>query len=200
MSIIAKASADTGFVPVPVGLHLARCYAVIDLGTQTSEWKGEVMKQRKTMLQFEVHGEDDDGNPTKTAKGEPMSISKNYTLSLGEKANLRKDLASWRGRDFTPDELRGFDLKNLLGVWAMISTVRTTGNNGKEYTNISGIMPVPAKIKAALPDGHNIPRIFSIEDPDMEIFDKFSDYLKLKIQSAPEWNQSSLVKNDDIPF
>jgi hypothetical protein len=50
-----------------------------------------------------------------------MIIAKQFTLSLNEKANLRADLASWRGRDFTPEEIRGFDLKNILGHWAMIS-------------------------------------------------------------------------------
>jgi len=58
------------------------------------------------MFKFEVHGEDDQGNPLVTSKGEPMSISKNYTASLSDMATLREDLKNWRGRDFTPEELR----------------------------------------------------------------------------------------------
>jgi len=75
-----------------------------------------------------------------------MTVSKNFTVTLAEKSTLRKDLQTWRGKDFTADELRGFELKNVLGQWAMISVVETE-NNGNTYTNIANINPVPATIK-----------------------------------------------------
>ena len=121
-------------------------------------------------------------------------ISKNFTLSLAEKATLRVDLKNWRGRDFTADELRGFELKNLLGVWAMLSVVRAAGNNGKEYTNISTINPVPKSLKASLPEGHNKAQIFSLDEPDMVLFETFSDFLRAKIESSPEWKSRSYQK------
>ena len=173
---------------------------------------GAVKHLHKVMLQFEVHGEDDTGNPTVTTKGEPMSISKNFTLSLAEMATLRKDLQTWRGREFTADELRGFELKNVLGAWAMISVIKAMGNNGKEYTNIAAIMSVPAAIKKnGIPAGHNELKIFSIDEPDMTIFDGFSNGLKEKISKSPEWQarKSSPPKKygggfedmeSDVPF
>lgn len=190
MGLVAKDSGGEGsFTPVPPGMHLARCYRVVDLGTQKTEWQGQVKHLQKIMIQFEVHGEDDQGKPLVTSKGEPMSISKNYTLSLAEKATLRKDLQTWRGRDFTADELRGFELKNILGHWAMLSVAKSMGNNGKEYTNIMSVNPVPAAIKkAGLPEGVNTPALFSIEDPDMELFETFSKGLKEKITATPEWS------------
>jgi len=212
VSIIVSASASSNFVPVPSGTHLARCYRIIDLGTQKSEYQGEIKYQPKIMIQFEVHGEDAEGQPITTNKGEPMSISKNYTLSLHEKAGLRKDLQSWRGKEFTDQELKGFELKNLLGAWCMINVVRRAGRDGKDYTNIEGIMPVPAPIKKmGLPDGVNDTKIFSLREPDMELFKTFSDNMQFKIRSTPEWNQtvnehkSAPVggmsdMEDDIPF
>ena len=141
------------------------------------------------MLQFEVHGEDAEGNPTVTAKGDPMTVSKNFTVTLAEKSTLRKDLQTWRGKDFTADELRGFELKNVLGQWAMISVVETE-NNGNTYTNIANINPVPATIKKnGLPEGKNELKIFSIDEPDMELFESFSDNLKNKIRQSPEWER-----------
>jgi hypothetical protein len=161
---------------------------VVDLGTQKTEWQGQTKYLAKIMIQFEVHGEDENGKPIITSKGEPMSISKNYTLSLAEKATLRKDLAGWRGRDFTPEELKGFELKNILGHWAMLSVAKSLGNNGKEYTNIMSVNPVPVAIKkAGLPVGFNDPAIFSIADADMDLFETFSKNLKEKIQASPEW-------------
>jgi hypothetical protein len=188
MALIAKESGGGTFTPVPQGMHLARCYRVVDLGTQKSEYLGTVKHLPKVMLQFEVHGEDENGKPIVTAKNEPMTISKNFTLSLAEKATLRKDLQTWRGREFTPEELRGFELKNVLGAWAMISVIKAAGANGKEYTNIAGIMSVPPAIKkAGLPEGFNTPAIFSIDEPDMTMFETFSDGLKQKIMGSPEW-------------
>ena len=200
MSLTVKAGSESGFVPVPAGMHLARCYRIVDLGTQRSEYKGEIKHLPKVMLQFEVHGEDDQGNPLVTAKGEPMTISKNYTASLSEKATLRVDLKNWRGRDFTPEELKGFELKNVLGIFAMISVTKAPGKDGKEYTNIGAVMPVPANIKkAGLPAGHNPTAIFSIDDPDIELFETFSDGLKNKIKSSPEWQEREGGVQEGIP-
>lgn len=215
MSLIAKAESTSTFTPVPAGMHLARCYRVIDMGTQRSVYKGVEKQLRKVMVQFEVHSEDSEGNPLLTKNGEPMSISKNYTLSLAEKATLAIDLESWRGAAFTADERKGFDLNNILGKWAMINVIKSLGNDGKEYTNIDSINPVPAQVKkAGLPEYHNETKLFSIDNPDMVLFESFSDYLKQKIGESPEWqHQMSRNKqqsassapaednfNDDIPF
>jgi hypothetical protein len=160
------------------------------MGTQITTWKGVSKEQAKVMLQFEVHSEDADGKPIVTDKGEPMSISKNFTASLGENAILRQELENWRSRAFTADELKGFQLKNVLGVWAMLSVVKEQGNDGNEYTNISSINPVSSQIKkAGLPEGHNELKIFDLENPDMALFETFGNKIKEKIQSTPEWNK-----------
>jgi len=81
--------------PIAAGMYQAVCYGVVGLGTQTP---------------LNPAQENDSGEVfTRTT-------SKKYTLSLHEKSKLRPDLVSWRGRDFTDAELRGFDLENLLGV------------------------------------------------------------------------------------
>ena len=214
MALVAKESGGSAntFFNVPSGMHLARCYRVIDLGTQKSEYLGQIKHLPKVMLQFEVFGEDENGKPLTTPKGEPLSVTKNFTLSLSEKATLRKDLQTWRGREFTADELRGFELKNVLGAWAMLSIVKAVGNNGKDYSNIQAILSVPPQIKkAGLPEGHNPLLIFSIDEPDMAAFDTFRDGLKEKIMSSPEWqakNSKDSSKpssgfddmDNDIPF
>jgi hypothetical protein len=215
MALIAKENGGGDFTPVPQGMHLARCYRIVDLGTQETTYLGAIKHLPKVMLQFEVHGEDEDGNAIVTAKGEPMSISKNFTLSLAEKATLRKDLQTWRGREFTADELRGFELKNVLGAWGMISVIKAMGNNNKEYTNIAAIMSVPQAVKkAGMPQHHNDLKMFSIEEPDMALFDSFSNGLKEKISKSPEWQARGNKRvtsnssggsgfddmDDDIPF
>ena len=101
------------FERCPSGMHLARCYRIVDLGTQKSEYMGQVKYLHKIMLGWEIHGTDDNGKPLNIMDGRPFAIFKNYTLSWSEKANLRLDLQSWRGKAFTQEEMRKFDLKNI---------------------------------------------------------------------------------------
>jgi hypothetical protein len=189
MALIAKAdsSGGSGFTPVPEGMYLARCYRIIDMGTQAGQYQGKPTQAYKVMLQFEVHGEDAEGNKLVTAKGEPMSISKNYTLSLNEKATLRKDLQAWRGKQFTIEELNGFQLKNVLGAWALLNIAKAEGGDGNEYTNIVAINPVPKMMKDTVPQPHNPLVWFDLDNPDMEVFETFSNKLRDKIKSSPEW-------------
>lgn len=214
MSFVIKRSGGN-FKPVPPGMHLARCYRIIDLGTQASEWNGVTKQLPKLMMQWEVHGEDEAGNPLLTDKGEPMGISKNYTVSLSENATLRKDLTSWRGRDFTAGELKGFELSNVLGHWAMISVSTSIGTDGNEYTNINSVNPVPASIKkAGLPEAYNSTTMFVLSNPDMAVWETLSDGIKAKIERSPEWQSRNTTHSlsapqskkdydefeDDVPF
>ena len=89
MTIIAK-SAETSYPKVPIGVHKARCVKVIDLGTQKQEYGGEISWKRQILVIWEL--------PEELNNDQPMTISKFYTLSLHEKANLGMDLTSWRGR------------------------------------------------------------------------------------------------------
>jgi hypothetical protein len=143
-----------------------------------------------------------------------MSISKNFTASLADKAILRQELENWRSRSFTVEELEGFQLKNVLGAWALLSVVKEVGNDGNEYTNISSINPLSPQIKkAGLPQGHNELKIFDLDNPDMVLFETFGNKIKEKIQATPEWNRKSTSAPkpsapssgfddmaDDVPF
>jgi hypothetical protein len=204
---------DTGptFKPVPAGMHLARCYRIIDVGTQKSEFEGNVKFLHKIKLVWEVHGNDEDGNPIVTEKGEPMIVTKDYTLSWAEKATLRLDLQSWRGKPFSDEEQRRFDLKALLDKWCMVNVTHKAKKKGNGvYSNVTAVTPVPSALKASLPKGHNPCKVFQISEPDMELFDTFSDYLKKQIQESPEWKAvQGRPKDtgsgfddlpDDIPF
>lgn len=186
MSLIVSASSGSGnFVQVPAGMHPARCYRIIDLGTQKTEYKGQAKMSPKVLLQFEVHSEDDDGNALLTPDGKPLSISKQYTQSLNENAILCRDLQSWRGRPFGKNEK--FNLEEMLGQWCMLNVVHVMFNE-KNYANIDNITPVPVYLKKnGMPEGVNNPKKFSLDEVDMEMFETFSDNIKAKIQASPEW-------------
>lgn len=213
MSFIVESGGN--FERCPTGAHLARCYRIVDLGTQKSEYMGEVKHLHKIMLGWEVHGVDDNGKPLTTKDGRPFAMFKNYTLSWSEKANLRLDLQSWRGKAFDQEEMRKFDLKTVLGAWCMLNVIERPGTNGNIYANVNGVTPVPAIIKqSGLPKAVNPDELFNLQEPDMAIFANFSDNLKAKITSSPQWKEAhgeissakktehyvSADPDDSIPF
>jgi hypothetical protein len=219
-SFIVENNSDGGdFKPVPPGLHLARCYRIVDLGTQQTEYMGEVKLQRKISIGWELHGCDDQGNDMVTPKGDPLAIFKNYTLSWNEKANLRIDLQNWRNKPFNEEEMRRFDISSVLDKWCMLNVIHRPGKNDKMYSNVSSISPVPAFIKnAGLPSPVNAVQLFRLADPDMALLETFGKGLKEKIMASPEWraiqNKSGSPKaapapsegsgfddmDDDLPF
>jgi len=208
-----------GFEVTPSGMHLARCYRIVDVGTQKSEYKGQVKFLHKIMIGWEILSTDEQGQPVRMKDGRPFAMFKNYTMSWSEKATLRGDLQSWRGKPFTQEELRRFDLKTVLGAYCMLNVIERAGNDGKMYVNVAGVSPVPAMIKqAGLPPAVNKNEIFNLSEPDMELFESFSDNLKNKIKSSPEGQKlfggasapaaggsqapanDGMTDDDDIPF
>ena len=210
--IIREIKNESTFKLPPSGSHLGRLYRVIDLGTQKIEWQGAIKMQRKVMFSFELHGEDNDGQPLTTNDGKPLMISKRYTMSLGEQSTLRKDLESWSGRKLTADELLGFDVSKLLGKFAMCN-VTHNDRDGKTYANLAGLSQVPAAIKK-LPEpvGVNPVFILSLDEFDQAKFDSLSDGLKDIIKKSAEWRGTNGddveqinaniadLKDDSIPF
>jgi hypothetical protein len=141
MSILVSAKTYT---PPPEGLHQASCVDIIDLGMVD----GPFGRKPKCRVVFELDKLADNGRP--------FTISKTYTLSLYEKSTLHKDLRAWRGRPFSPEELKGFDLERLIGVpcQALVTHVE---RDGTVYGNVTAIMKAE-KGKAYQPSGQYIRR------------------------------------------
>jgi hypothetical protein len=190
MGFIAKDSGDGGnFKRVPAGVHIGRCYSLIDLGTQLSSGQYGEKMQHKIRIGWELFGEDEQGQPlTIVVDGRemPLTISKSYTVSLHEKAGLRKDLSAWRGRDFTDEEAKAFDVSKLIGAYCMVN-VTTSESNGKTYSNVAGLTPLPAALKNSKPTPVHENVIFNLDDPDMVAFNSFHEKLQETIRKSPEW-------------
>jgi hypothetical protein len=159
------------------------------MGEQLQDGKYGQTVQHKIRLGWEVFGEDETGEPlTVEYEGvqRQMTIGKTYTLSLNEKAGLRKDLTSWRGRDFSPEELVGFDITNILNVYCMLN-ITTSEKDGKTYTNISAITPLPSSMKNLKPQpDHEIVK-FNLDDPDWAVFEALPDWLSDTIKKSPQY-------------
>lgn len=185
MAFTATKPAGGNYAPPPAGMHIARCYQLIDLGTQKKMYQGkETGEARKVRASWELLGEDH------MEDGSPFTISKSWFLSLHEKASLRKDLESWRGRPFSREEEAGFDVSKLVGAYCLLNIVQEKGDDNKDYTRISAITPL---IKGmAKPAPVNPDFIFDLDDPDMEAFEKFSDKTKEIIMLSREMRARSV--------
>jgi hypothetical protein len=177
MPIIASLTSDSKeFKPAPPGTFIGVCVDVVDLGLQEVTFQGKTKMQPKIRVYWQI----EEINPDNER---PFLVTKRYTLSLHEKSALRKDLVSWRGRDFTDDELSGFDLETLIGVNAML-TITHNENDGRTYANVSGI----SKLHKSMTPIKPLDYVRKIDRKDGD-------------QKAPHAGPAAdVVADDDIPF
>jgi hypothetical protein len=200
MGIVVKANEGVTRQLPPADNHVARCIKLVHIGSIYDEKYDKLRNQ--VMITWEL--------PNELAKfkdvEEPFVVSKTYTLSLSEKATLRKDIENWRGQKFTEKELEGFDLVKLLGQPCMVQVVHS--DDGK-YANVSGVskipkgLPVPAQINKSI--------YFSISEFTEESFNKLHDWEKKKVEASNEYqviikgasdseNVADQESDDDLPF
>ena len=186
----------------PAGTFAARCYSMVHIGTVTETILNEVKTMNKVRITWEL--------PTETRvfdeqKGEqPMVISKEYTLSMHEKANLRKDLESWRGKGFTEEQAENFDITKLLGIPCMLSIIHKISKSGSEYATISSIATLPKGMEC--PKQINKTFEFNYDDKFSEdVVESFPDFIKDKIKKSDEYRmkvnpiESEVSPDDNTP-
>ena len=194
---LSYTESESNFKPIEAGNHIARCVQIIDLGTQqeTAFESTEINFNHKIRITWELPNEliEWEDKETKEQKTRPQLISQEFKASLHEKAKLRKTLASWRGRDFTDEELGGFDITKLLDVPCMINVIHTD-KDGKKYANISAITPLGKGMQCPTRLSDLIH--FEIENFDQNIFDSLPKFLQEKIDKSEERS----IKIDDLDY
>jgi hypothetical protein len=180
MSIFVSASSGGNYPerkPLEAGAYAAVCDMVVDLGVQPSPG-GQYAPKRTLLLRFQIPSERVEITKDGETKSLPAVISRTVGLSLNEKATLRQLLQSWRGRAFTPDELKKFDLLNVLGKPAFVNVTHSVKGD-KTYANLTSIMPLPKGMPAPTLEGEAL--WFSVDSPNSEAFDKLPAWVQDKI-------------------
>lgn len=202
--ITATSESSGNFQPIESGTYPARCYSMIHIGTVEEEFNGEKKKQNKVRITWELPTE---LKEFKEGEGQkPYVMSKEFTLSLHEKSTLRAFLKSWRGKDFTDEEAKAFDITKLLGVPCMVS-IGHTEKNGKTYANVNSVSPLlkgytmPAQINQTFE--------LNYDNFTLEAFNSLPEFLRekmkrseefAKIANALEAVEQEKIDNDDLPF
>jgi hypothetical protein len=157
---------------------------VIYLGTQTTEWAGEVRQRAQLRIGFELADEFRDD-------GSPLLVSRTYTYSWHRNAALRTDLEGWCGR-ITADD---FDLATLVRKVAILGIRHDEGTHGL-YAYVASILPMPAgksnKVRVINP-----PTVITPTDFDIEVFNAQPDWLRDKLKAAPEYRAA--LRGGEIP-
>lgn len=140
---------DTGTVkePHPEGQFAALCVDCIDLGNRVKSYPGTPSYIAPSVTLVFQTGE-------RNSQGHLHEVSQEFTLSMGEKANLRKFLGAWRGKTYTEEQARaGVPLHKLVGQPALVSVEHRTSGKGRTYATISSIGPLPkAMVAPTLPE------------------------------------------------
>jgi len=183
MPITATNKGGSSYEPIPAGTYPARCYSMIHIGTIEENILGQTKKLNKVRITWELPTE------TKVFKEEngeqPYSISKEFTLSMNEKSNLRKFLEGWRGVSFTEKEAEAFDVTVLIGKPCLLSVIHKSSKNGNTYAEISSVSTLPKGMSC--PKQINSSFEFNYNPFSLDKFETLPDFLKDKMKQSEEY-------------
>jgi hypothetical protein len=183
MAIIATSTGASNYTPVPAGNYVARCFSMVHIGTAKDTFEGREKLSNKVRLTFELPTETKE---FKEGEGEkPFTVSKEFTLSMHEKAGLRKSLESWRGKGFTEEEAKAFDITKLLGKPCMLNIIHKEKQGGGVNAVISSISSMPKGLQC--PDQVNPNFEFSVAEFDIQKFATLPEFLQTKIKETNEY-------------
>lgn len=188
---ILKESEST-FTPVPAGAHAARCYAMISIGTQAGQ-NPLYRPQFQVILNFEIPGELIEYQGEKR----PMVISQFLNAYLGrmdKPSNTRKFLEQWRGKPFTEQEMKGFDLSKLVGAKCLLNIIHEV-KNGKTREKIASVSPLPKGM--TIGEQYHKSVIYEIEQGRDEVFNALPEWVRKKIEACEEWNEPQRATSEE---
>lgn len=171
------AAGEGSFKQPPTGNQVARCYRILDLGTQHGDWQGKPTVNNQILLQFELPKQLMDN-------GEPYSVSifiNNFLGTKAKKSKLRILLETWRNKPFSEEEVARFDLNKVLGKAGIVTLIEKEAG-GKVV--IAGVGP--------LMDGMECPPAVN---PLMALWlDEWDDE---KWKRVPEGLQKIIARSDE---
>jgi hypothetical protein len=182
-----KISSDSGPKRelTPKGYHTAICVGYTDLGTQHSEYKGQKKVSHRVMIFWDIPG----SRVEYKGKSLPRRISKRFTLSLYEKAALRKFLDLWNGGPMTREQEANFDLDSLIGRPATLQISHNPGfkDPKKVYEDVASIGPIM--------DGMPVPKI---EAPIVKYVMEAEDgSFVIPPETLPRFIRDAISKSDE---
>jgi len=180
---------------LPVGANAGRLVQIIDLGLQPQKPFKGTAKPPAYMVQvtYELSDEfmvDAEGN---TLDDKPRWLSEQFPMYSLE---VDRAKSTKRYNSYDPSGAFDGDFAGCIAAPVQILIVHNQGrgdNAGRTFANISDVMPyVVNKRNPELPELINKPVVFSLDEPDMGVFDSLPDWLKDKVKENLEFTGSEL--------
>jgi hypothetical protein len=191
------------------------------MGTQEKTYGNDVKSGRYWLVQWELLIDE------KQPNGEAFTVQKQWLNSGSDKSNMTKDLAAWRSKKLTKEEIEeGFDIVSIVGSKCMLNITHDPSQDGSRiYAKIASIAPF---MKGLTPPKATIePKLFVMDDKEPHNFreadlDAMYEKLRTAVKSSPEYEcvkvhkrplsslkakkaaspavKKETVLNDEIPF
>ena len=180
--------------PIDPGPYPARVVQIIDLGLQKQfPWKGkEKPPAYKVHITYELVDEfmiDDEGNPE---EDRPRWVSENFPVYSLSAENAK---STERYHALDPGGVHDGDLGATIGSCCTVNVVSGPGkgaNAGKVYDNVGGVSSMRKKDAPNCPELVTDAVLFSLDEPDLEVFNDLPDFLQDKIKDNLEFAGSKL--------
>lgn len=187
MAIFAEQNSTTR-EPIEAGLHLARCYKMLEVGTVQENMVINGKPTIKTLKKVRIGWEFPELTKVfDEAKGpQPLVLDNEYTLSMGDKANLRKMLESWRGAPYTDEQAVRVDITKLLGQPCMINLTHKKAQNGKTYEVIASVVPVPKQMTCP-PQVNPTVQLSYDDNWNQQLFESLPAFITDKMKTSVEY-------------
>ena len=130
---------ESDYEVAPEGLWHAVCVDVVDLGIVESKFGPQVKIEIRWQLE------------EKDSKGRPFLIVQRYTPSLHDKSRLKPMLEAWRGRKFSLEEQKRFDIEKLIGANCMLQIIHNIKDEGRVFANVQAVVQPPRNVAALRP-------------------------------------------------
>ena len=185
----------TTYTLAPAGTHVARVYKFMNLGTRLQEYQGKLKDYPDTLVSFTLelpnelnefeYENKETGETEKVSK--PFVISKEFTLSMGKKSNLRPFVEGIIGVQLTDAEAGSFDIETLVGMTCQATIVhqQSKSDPDRKYANLKSVAPLMKGVEAPAQVNESV--IMDVKTMTLDEFNALPDFLQKKIEISDEW-------------
>lgn len=180
--------------PIEPGPYPGRVAQIIDFGLQPRKpFKGKEKSPAYTIyMTYELVDEfmvDEDGE---VDEDKPRWISERLPLFSLEVENAK---STKRYNSLDPEGEFDGDFSYLAGLPCSVNVVQNVVDNhgsSKVYNNIASISPARKKDLSTFPELKKEPVVFTLDNPDLEVFESLPDWMKEVITGNLEFAGSEL--------
>jgi hypothetical protein len=191
-----KGSPNKKFVQqanIEPGVYPGRVVQIIDFGLQPQKpYKGaEKPPAQEIGLTYELVDEFMKDEEGEDIEDKPRWISETlpfYGLYADKAKSTQRYLA------FDPTQAWGGDFSKAIEQPINITVINNPGKEGKIYDNVAGIAAMRPKDADKLAVLKNPARVFDLDNPSLEVFNSFPDWIKDKIKGNLNYQGSPLQK------